>query len=1043
MVTRANLFHLKLMFRFRLMFSLVVAATFFAIPPNLSNAGPSDEFCQDLLLPAKKAVAESALAPLSQSITASELTFALGENMGRVKEFDYIRRIADAEGIRVWLFGGSASAYAHYVKWDLKRLKGDIRYQPDRFGYDYSDIFRSNQDADIVIDGPAERLERAAVRIEAELKSKFDHLQGSKSVWEVRFLKKDRADKGAILGDYDFLNQHSDSNSTGLIEITKPPTGEPRLRDVRDWDSKAPAFLTDLLEDRLHFYYAANHFKTRRAKEGLNPEIFSVVRYLTKAFQYELQINGEDLRVIKEIIDRFDPRSIHSGYAAAWIEKNAKKLIQNGVNIEYAVNELDRLGLRQKLIQIKNDPSVIGSLAWWLSKHPLPSFPLGKGTGKTAKALGLDIVAHETNNFLAYESITRAHTGVPNVLSSRNGFTGEAAACGDGFYTQIGTKGARNTGFTIRFHLNPNAREGTDFTVSGTYVVIKNKNAIRVIPESLKVDPVYYFELLAGKRDIDASDKGLLEKLKRRVSTEIALLSPEEEEKILILVKENLGNERLLIEWFSLSTAKKHPNLLEKIDPKIDLSRILGNQKHDWIVTHKNLPEVRKKLLTLYPEVYRSVVNRILNQNDLDPGTAKRGIAQLKQSFMSQDILEVVAFQKILSNTELESWAEGVLWETYTGSLYGNSIELGRTLEKCLTSKEDSLKRFGRAILGQPLKPDSPYFNIVSAYREIIEFENSSHPEMDWLRLEGVDPEKKAAYLKTKIGSGPGKFTQYFTAVPEAQREMIRAALEKHSTLFVFLDLAERQKIDPEVFFHHAKAESLEFKPIITEAQAKSGGVTFMMGEGNSAKSVTLDEPFEIQATPFTQLQALLSTGKNQSHFVDGGIKTKVKGKMVKLNPNKPAEQYSWYDMRVIIDALNELDPKHQYRRATEAEWEYAARGGTSSTYSFGSSEEDLKNYAWSSGNSGSQIQNVAGLKPNPYGLYDMHGNGLEWVEDWYQSQLPGGKNPSGPRSGHYRTIRSSSWGYDARDLRSAHRGQGNPHLSGDYLGFRLVRTTR
>ena len=185
------------------------------------------------------------------------------------------------------------------------------------------------------------------------------------------------------------------------------------------------------------------------------------------------------------------------------------------MNIEYAWNELERLGLRQKLIQIKNNPSTADSLAWWMNKEPLRSKPVGQGGGKTASELGLDIVAHETNSFLAYESITRAHTGDPNVLISRSGISGEQAAHGDGFYTMVGRTGARGTGLTIRFQVNPNAREGTDFTRQvERYPVFLNKNALRVIPESLNVGLVEFFEMIADGNGIDGSDRGIVEKLR-------------------------------------------------------------------------------------------------------------------------------------------------------------------------------------------------------------------------------------------------------------------------------------------------------------------------------------------------------------------------------------------------------------------------------------------------------------------------------------------------------------------------------------------------
>ena len=123
-----------------------------------------------------------------------------------------------------------------------------------------------------------------------------------------------------------------------------------------------------------------------------------------------------------------------------------------------------------------------------------------------------NIVAHETRSFLAYESITRAHTGDPNVLISRSGRAGEFAIHGDGFYTQVGRTGAGGTGLTIRFHLAPSAREGTDFILAekNAYVVVLNKAALKVIPESLNLSPVQYFEFLASGERMSHEDLALL-----------------------------------------------------------------------------------------------------------------------------------------------------------------------------------------------------------------------------------------------------------------------------------------------------------------------------------------------------------------------------------------------------------------------------------------------------------------------------------------------------------------------------------------------------
>jgi hypothetical protein len=559
-------------------------------------------------LPVRAVIAVETVSS-AHEISLHELEHGIADRLKRVEEFKFIEQEAAKLGVRAWLFGGTAAGYAHYVKWDMQREKGDPRFQRDRFDYDYTNIYRSTQDLDIVIDGNPGQ----AQKLQSALQEKYPHLQGSKTAWEVRLLTQDMGDKQAILNNPDFMNQHTDSNSTGMVEITKPHAGESVIRDVRDWTSKEPYFLKDVHDGMLHYYFSPLHESTKFAKEGRNPPILSAIRFLTKAFQYELKIRPEDLEQIKKVIHDFDPkRDTQNSYVANWIEKNGKKLIQNAVNIEYAWDTLEKLGLRQKLIAIRGNVSAQESLAWWLNKEPLRTLPVGSGSGKTAKELGLDVVAHETNNFLAYESITRAHTGDPNVLISRNGAPGEAAVSGDGFYTKVGQEGARGTGLTIRFHLDPNARQGTDFDYHphSNFVILKNKAALKVIPESLNIGPVEYFEKLAATEapgllqsfQPKNSDLGIFEKLKRRIGAKLHAFSPDEVKKIQAIVKELIPQFDMhrvnpaLSEWFSLPISTQFPELVESLLKNNDAERwvavnILGNPL--W----QNHPELVEELL--------------------------------------------------------------------------------------------------------------------------------------------------------------------------------------------------------------------------------------------------------------------------------------------------------------------------------------------------------------------------------------------------------------------------------------------------------------
>ncbi|MCY4523824.1 MAG: formylglycine-generating enzyme family protein, partial [Halobacteriovoraceae bacterium] len=134
-------------------------------------------------------------------------------------------------------------------------------------------------------------------------------------------------------------------------------------------------------------------------------------------------------------------------------------------------------------------------------------------------------------------------------------------------------------------------------------------------------------------------------------------------------------------------------------------------------------------------------------------------------------------------------------------------------------------------------------------------------------------------------------------------------------------------------------------------------------------------------------------------------------------------------------------DPAGCFRLPTEAEWEFAARGGTLGAYSF--EDPDLiVDYAWYGDNSNEQTHPVGELASNPYGLFDMHGNVWEWTQDFWRDFLAGGVDRLYIGSGPGRVIRGGSWdSRAARHLRSAYRFVRNIGERDNDIGFRLVRT--
>ncbi len=160
-----------------------------------------------------------------------------------------------------------------------------------------------------------------------------------------------------------------------------------------------------------------------------------------------------------------------------------------------------------------------------------------------------------------------------------------------------------------------------------------------------------------------------------------------------------------------------------------------------------------------------------------------------------------------------------------------------------------------------------------------------------------------------------------------------------------------------------------------------------------------------------------------------------------------PIERVSWnIIVNEFIPKLNKLTGK-TYRLPTEAEWEYAARGGNKSggyKYSGSNNIDDVAWYGYYSkekiGTSGKTTNPVGTKSPNELGIYDMSGNVWEWVSDWYGDYSSTAQaDPTGPPSGSYRVFRGGSWNYDARNCRVSNRIINIPDRSNFFIGFRLV----
>lgn len=205
--------------------------------------------------------------------------------------------------------------------------------------------------------------------------------------------------------------------------------------------------------------------------------------------------------------------------------------------------------------------------------------------------------------------------------------------------------------------------------------------------------------------------------------------------------------------------------------------------------------------------------------------------------------------------------------------------------------------------------------------------------------------------------------------------------------------------------------------------------------------AVTISRGFWMEKYEVTQGEYLAVMGYNPSNFsTNNGYAD---------GQSRPVETVSWDEATAYCAALTQrerlagrIGTNSVYRLPTEAEWEYACRGWTSTRLSYGDDPgyTNLALYAWYYDNNGGESHPVGQKLPNPWGLYDMHGNVWEWCQDWW-GDYPGGMavDPQGPATGSYRVFRGGGWYGPASIRRSAYRFRNSPADWGINLGFRVV----
>jgi formylglycine-generating enzyme required for sulfatase activity len=389
-------------------------------------------------------------------------------------------------------------------------------------------------------------------------------------------------------------------------------------------------------------------------------------------------------------------------------------------------------------------------------------------------------------------------------------------------------------------------------------------------------------------------------------------------------------------------------------------------------------------------------------------------------------------------------------------------ISYARADRKRVRTFAEALEKRGwRVWWDQRIRSGSSFDRVIeqalSEARCIVVIWSQNSVESDWVRVEAGDGLERDILVSISIEQElrlPLRFRNVHTdlvldlavnrALPVFNKivEDIEAIIDRAKPESAMTDAEAQQK--DEVVKPKEKELSKQQKAFkntlgMTFVLIPTGTFTMGSKKGNKLLSffsskhtykVNILRPFYLQTTPVSQSQWLRVMENSPSNFKDLGDKC-------------PVENITWYDAQEFIKILNKKEGTDQYRLPAEAEWEYACRAGNSNEFSFGSDVKMLGEYAWFSGNSARKTHPVGSKKPNAWGLFDMHGNVWEWVEDDWHSNfdwpLKEGEAWIDESRGVYRVLRGGSWFNNASYCSSVARDFYKPDDHRTNIGFRLA----
>lgn len=421
---------------------------------------------------------------------------------------------------------------------------------------------------------------------------------------------------------------------------------------------------------------------------------------------------------------------------------------------------------------------------------------------------------------------------------------------------------------------------------------------------------------------------------------------------------------------------------------------------------------LRRDLLCAFQD---GVISKWLGEGDEECQTVKLALDKIDMNLSNQEHIDrlklVFANERVHANASIkfENYCvvENVTYCRY--NKYGNIINTPHDIDQSGIKFEEDQKVDFRLFLA-------------------IKVANPDNEVMD-LKLYVNDKNNKCLFdsytqLPINVKKNEIKYVSFHVELDEIKSGTDMQLLVSHEDKAIWKTRVFKGNADMEIVV--GSMSKVTFKMIHVD------GGTFEMGDNSFGKpthKVTLS-PFYIAETVVTQALWKTVMVRNPSPSYNEGA-------------CNPVENVSWDDCQKFIESLNKMTGL-TFRLPTEAEWEFAARGGNNSKRTVYCGSDNIDDVAWHSANSANRTHPVAQKKPNELGLYDMSGNVWEWCEDYYEPYTPKYQvNPHGPKFGSKRVVRGGSWNYSEKCCivwsRNCHTQ--NAHLNG--YGLRLAMSVR